>query len=264
MNDKKFAGFNDKLLAKIKEENLTPKPRWQFLLKGYVLYVAGGLALIVGSLAVAVMIYLFKFNDWSIYSETRKSFAEFFLLTLPYFWLVFLGLFVFIVYYNFKHSPRGYKYPTTLLVVISIASSLLFGGVFYTLGMGEEVDSVLGQRAPLYDRVFNPNVHFWSQPEEGRLAGLVIEQEDSGHYRLLDRYQEEWSVKMTSPETYLEAAEVVGQPVHLLGTEVAPQVFEAEKIFPAPAGKKFWGRQDKGLPPGQMKVRPHRVAPPRR
>lgn len=234
------SGLADKILHKIKEEHISPKPRWHFLLKNYVVWLAGGVALLIGAAAVSVMIYLFRFNDWEIYEETHKSLAEFFLLTLPYFWIIFLGLFVFIVYYNLKHTKNGYRYPLYIVILAPVALSICFGAVFFSFGWGEKIDSILGRQAPFYDIIINRHVDFWSQPNEGRLAGLIISEPIDSNFILLDRNQKEWVIVLEE-KNFLSPAEVVviGQPVHLLGKVVGDNEFRTVRIMSARVGQGF-------------------------
>lgn len=236
--------FEEKLIAKIKNEKLTPKPRWQFLLKNYVIWISGALALVIGSLAVSVIIYLLKYNDWAVYSQAKKSFLEFFLLNLPYFWIVFLGIFVFIVYYNFKHTENGYRYPRVLLISASIIFSVFLGTIFFAAGIGEKLDNVLGYRAPSYYRVFNPRIDFWSQPEEGRLSGMVVYQQNQSEFLLIDRNRQEWLIEAKKVKSRSGEKIIVGQPVNLLGEKIDDRIFRADEIFPVRAGQGFIRRFD--------------------
>lgn len=222
--------FAGRLLDKIKEKKLSPKPRWQFLLKNYTVYIAGILALLIGAVAVSVIIYLVRFNDWNFYYHTDKSFWEFLLLTAPYFWLLFLGLFIFIVYYNFKHTQKGYRYPNWLLVGASISLSIILGVAFFRMGLGEKIDDALGRRAPFYGHILNPQIDFWSHPEEGRLFGLIIGKGEEESLILLDRELEEWAVYLDMPIREKEYSSV-RQPVRLIGREMGDNSFMAEKIF---------------------------------
>lgn len=234
--------FKEKLIAKIKSEKLSPKPRWQFLLKNYVMWIAGALALLVGALAVSVMIYLLKYNDWDIYSQTKKSFWEFLLLTLPYFWFIFLGIFIFIVYYNFKHTENGYRYPHILLVGASIILSILLGAIFFATGIGEKIDDVLGRQAPFYDRVFNRHIDFWSQPDDGRLSGMVILQNGQTEFLLVNRDREEWLIETKNAKTHSDEKIIVGQPINLLGEKIGDNIFQVDEIVPVKAGRGFLRR----------------------
>lgn len=223
--------FDKKIISKITKERLAPKPRWHFLLKNYVMWVAGGLALLIGAAAVSVMIYLFKHGNWELRAAAHKTFWEFFLLTLPYFWIMFLGLFIFIVYYNFKHTKKGYLYPLPFVVAGSILASLFLGLIFHQIGLGRIIDDALGRRAPFYGKVFNPQLDFWCAPEEGRLTGVVIDLESVASFSLLDPTGNDWQV-LTEDGSQFSGVRV-GLPVRVVGRVDGKNKFYAEIIRPA-------------------------------
>ena len=233
--------FDQKLVAKIKEAGIAPKPRWHFLLKKYVVWISGTLALLIGAASVSVMIYLLKFSGWEIREQTHKSLGEFFLLTLPYFWLIFLGLFVFILYYNLKHIKNGYRYPVWFIAAGAVLASVILGSFLFLAGLGEKIDNVLGERAPLYDKVINRQMDFWFNPAEGRLVGLIISQENKGIFYILDPHDDDWRVLIKAksfPSDILE----IGQSVNLIGRVLENNKFEAEIIRSVRPGRGFLGR----------------------
>jgi len=235
--------FDQKLVAKMKEESLAPKPRWHFLLKDYVIWALGTLSLLIGAAAVSIMIYLFKYNGWEIQAETHKSLWEFFLLTLPYFWIIFLGLFIFTLYYNLKHTKRGYRYPVWVIVVCSISASIILGSIFFLVGLGEQVDNILGERAPFYDQVINRHMSFWFNPEEGRLIGLVTARNDEHSFNIQDPRGDDWLVFASSDDFSVSLLKL-NQPVDLIGRILAEKQFQADVIRPAAPGQGFFSRPE--------------------
>lgn len=223
--------FTDKLIAEIREKKIEPKPRWRFLLKNYTLYAAGALSLLIGSLAVAVMIYLARFNDLSIHAQIEKTFLEFLLLNLPYFWLLFLAFFIFIIYYNLRHTSKGYRYSPFLLVAVSVVLSIILGVIFFFAGFGEKIDDVLGRKAPFYGHFINRQVDFWSQPDEGRLAGIIISSDEKGAFILLDRDLKEWKIVFSSKVVYNPNLLINHQPIRLFGYLLGKDEFIADRIF---------------------------------
>ncbi|MFA5753878.1 MAG: hypothetical protein WC905_00765 [Patescibacteria group bacterium] len=249
--------FDQKLLKKIKEEKIAPKPRWHFLLKNYVIWVVGGLALLVGAGAVSVLTYLMINNDLGIHRALGKTRGEFLLLTLPYFWLVFLGLFIFVIYYNIKHTKRGYRYPLWAVALVSVLASVILGEALFLLGIGEKIDSVLGRRAPFYERFMNPQLEFWSQPEEGRLVGMALQLSGDERFVLIDRDQKEWEVIPASSTVqeflatmpFLDEAtpaDIPLPPLRLIGEQISENEFRAETIMSLMPGRAFFDRPGHG------------------
>lgn len=238
--------FAENLLEKIKLDKIAPKPRWHFLLKNYVVWIFGTLSLIVGSAAMSVIIYLLKYNDWEMGFKTDGGFWAFFLITLPYFWIVFLSLFVLVLYYNIKHTKSGYRYPASYIVIFAVFASIILGELFFLFGLGEEIDDVLGQKAPLYAQMFNPQLDFWFQPEEGRLAGLAVISE--GKMSVVDPSGKVWEIATTS-ETLENAFLLPGQPINLMGKVSSDNIFNADFIKTPRSGRAFMQRP--GHVPGQ-------------
>lgn len=234
--------LEDKILTEIKRQGAGPIPRWHFLLKDYVVWAVGAVSLLAGALAFSVFIYLFINNDWEIYREVSGSFLEFFLLTLPYFWILFLALFVIVVDYNVKHTKHGYRYPVLLVVLASIVSSMLLGAAFFKAGFGRALDRILGDTAPFYADIINPRLGFWSRPEDGRLAGVIISQIDEKDYILFDRRQHEWQLNFSlfssSTEPMLEI--MIGRPIRALGHLDEQRIFIVKKVLPLGPGPEMF------------------------
>jgi hypothetical protein len=221
---------------------MTPKPRWHFLFKEVLIWLFGILSLFIGAAAVAVMIYFFKNSDLMMHAQLGHSLIGYLILSLPYFWLVFLSLFLWILFYNIKHSKKGYHYSVYLIALVTIFASIIFGFAFAFFGMGQKIDDVLAQKAPLYDRVFNPHVDMWSQADEGRLAGLVIDRPDEDHFILLDRDSGEWYITRISDVNIDNSLIIVGQPLRVMGEVTGNHEFRADQIFPLRPGREFFKR----------------------
>lgn len=243
--------FAEHLLEKIKTENISPKPRWHFLLKNYVVWVFGALALIFGSAAISVIIYLLKYNNWEMGLRLDGGFLSFFLMTLPYLWLIFLGLFIFVLSYNIKHSPKGYRYPFSFIIIFAILISIILGELFFLVGLGRKIDDILGQKAPSYARMFNPQLGFWLNPEAGRLAGLASL--NNGDLSIIDPSGKVWEVIIPA-EISNDLELFNGQPLHLIGEATAETTFEAKLIKIPQAGRAFMSQPRHGFPGGSKEM----------
>lgn len=238
----------NKIINKIKHEGLEPKPRWHFLLKGYVIWLSGALALIFGALGVSVIIYLLKYNNWSMGDLGEKSFLSFMIMTMPYFWLLFLAIFIFVLYYNIKHLKKAYLYPVKVIILLAFLSSILLGELFFLFGFGEEIDELLGAKAPLYGEMFNPQLNFWFQPEAGRLAGIATVADDG--LGLIDPSGIIWEIEM-GEEILLPQEIITGEALNIIGSIESEHVFKAQIIKVVRPGRAFMKRPGRGgCPPG--------------
>jgi len=231
--------LGDKIVKTIKETHLKPKPRWHFLLKNKFIWTLGLFSLLVGAAAISVILYLLNNNNLALHESVGESFFAWLLLFLPYFWLIFLALFIWLLYYNIKHTSRGYRYHPFLIVVGAIFISIFLGSIFFTLGLGKKIDSVLGERAPLYDVMFNPQIEMWSRPHHGRLSGLIISRQSNIHFIISDRNQNEWQIVHNGQGDNFV---ISGQVVRLMGRISGDREFKADRIMPMHPGRDFFLR----------------------
>lgn len=242
LNNMNSQNIEEKILETIKEKHLTPKPKWQFLLKDYLVWGSGLISLISGSFAFAVIIHMIITNDWDVYEYINNSLLGFILVTLPYFWLVFLALFTVIAHYNFKHTKKGYRYHLRTIVIISVTASIVLGTLLYNIGVGQAIDEALSQKLPLYNQFINQRKSIWVRPEKGVLGGVIILIIDDNHFQIKDFHRKMWQVDALRAAKHPLVEIVVGNRIRIIGRPVNENTFEAQLIMP-------WLMRDKPLPP---------------
>jgi hypothetical protein len=233
--------LSQSILEKIKTKHIMPKPRWTFLLHDYLVWAMAALSIIIGSLSVAGIIFMIRHNDWEMREHITDSLFGFILVTLPYFWIGLLGLFIFLSYYNFRHTRQGYRHRFSVIMVGSVIISVILGGVLYQTGVGQVVDNQLGANLPFYRNVIYPRINLWSQAEQGRLAGVILEVKDINTFFLLDPDEFVWQVTAQratiTPRIILRS----GERIRMIGQKESLGYFIAELIMPfGPPGKGFF------------------------
>jgi len=241
--------FGEELLHKIKDEKIQPKPRWKFLLKNYFIWSLGIFSLLLGTIAMSLIFFMLRYNDADIYGRAGGQLWEKLLLIIPFFGIVCLIFFIFIVLYYFKHTKKGYRYSSFIILSAVISFSVILGVFFYIVGMGEITDNVLGRNVPFYDKIINPRVDFWSQPESGRLMGLIKSQAGLDEYILIDRNKKEWKVLLPEIGSNSDDELELNRSARFLGKVQSENEFSATEILPVmPPGREFFGRFG-NLPP---------------
>lgn len=220
------------ILRKIKEEHITPKPRWEFLLKDAAVWISGIASLVVGGLATSVIIYMTRSDDWEIIAAAGDTPTKTFLLAMPYFWILTLAAFVIIADYNFKHTKKGYRYRIPYVVAGSIIVSAFLGIFFYDAGAGRAIDRAFMERVPMYDHFGHPKVRMWMRPEKGMLAGTVIEVSTSHTFRMQDMEKRVWQIRTMQPLPENLINEPVGIKLRCVGHATGPDMFEAVRVMP--------------------------------
>ena len=96
--------LEEKIINLIKNKKIQPEPKWKFLIKNYSWWLAGIISIIIGSISSAVVFYMLFNNDWDIYQKTGSSLLSFILISLPYFWLICLIIFILLADYYLKNT----------------------------------------------------------------------------------------------------------------------------------------------------------------
>jgi uncharacterized membrane protein len=244
--------FDQEIFDKIKGKKIAPIPKWQFLFRNYVVWAFGLFSLILGAIAVSLILFMSSHDNLDFYRRAGGQPLEFLFLVIPIFWIVCLAVFIALVYYNIKHTRKGYRYSPAVIFLVVVGISVFLGGIFHILGLGEPIDDILGRRAPFYDRIINPRMHFWSNPETGRLMGLILAQTEEGKYTLVDQNRQEWSVLTAGVKMDGEAEMKIGQPARLFGETITDHTFKAAEILPFGPGREFMNR----FRPGEMPLLP--------
>jgi len=212
------------ILDKIKEQNIQPKKRWEFLFKNYLLWFAFGLAIILGGLASSATIFIFQHATWV---ELAPGFSPLKRLwvNLPLFWLLSLSLFCFLAWYDFKNTKRGYKYQPLIIVLFSIILSIALGVAMYSLGLGQKLEDTFFRRVPFYKQMFRQGGRMLVEPDKGHLAGIIT---NVGPKTITveDFLGRSWTISTSTTEFQ------TGQRVMLIGRMSDDNNFICESIRP--------------------------------
>lgn len=216
--------IGQKILDKIKEAHIKPKPKWEFLLKDYVFWFIFVVGIIIGSLAVSVVIFMLNHTDWQYYIVPGSPIQEL-LIDLPTFWLAILIIFLLVAIYNIKHTKKGYRYNPLFIVLGSIIVSIVIGSGVYAIGGAEQLEDIFYQRFPIYHQIVNQRGRFFSDPDRGRLAGVIVEVTPNTII-VQDFNGRIWQIA-TSTDQFRP-----GQRVRLLGQQISEQDFNGQAIRP--------------------------------
>jgi hypothetical protein len=223
-----------KVLDKIKEERLAPEPRWKFLLRAYLPWALFGLFIIIGAIAVSVAIFIITDHDWDIYGRLQKSFLEYLLISLPYFWFVFLVVFFGMAWYELRGTKHGYRYGIMKIGLINVLASVILGVVFFYSGIGLKIEGVFADNLPFYRNMQSmrpPKV--WDNPERGLLIGEITIINEDQSFNIRDFGGHNWlisCIKCLWRTGSLPHNE--GMIVKIIGQETGKGVFEALEIRP--------------------------------
>lgn len=220
------------VLEKIKKENICPVPRWKFLLKRSVFWSLFVFSLVIGSLAMAVIIFALRTNDWEFYEYIDNNFIKFLLYSLPYFWILVMGLFIVLAYYNFRCTAKGYKHNFYGIIGISLLSSVLLGYGIDKIGAGDDIEDVLIYNVAPYRNIVMQKECAWSDPRQGRLSGRVIAVRGPVSFSIVDYSEQQWDVVGTGTLLASQMQLEVEEKIKLIGKMLNEKTFEANMARP--------------------------------
>ena len=220
--------LSSKVIEQIQEQHIKPTPKWEFMLKNTGLWLVLAFLLVVGSLASSVIIFMIDTNQWDLYDNVHHSIFAFILASLPYFWLIFLGLFMVAIYYYFRQTKSGYKYQAYAIVLASFVFSSFLGLIFYNAGFAPAIDQVFETRVPLYSHMLNPRQKLFDRPELGVLPGQIIKIINPQELILLDIKNKDWDVFLGP--TIMECPCFLGNEIIALGEANDDNTFNAYEV----------------------------------
>lgn len=158
-----------KVLEEIKDKKISPKPKWNFLLKSYTMWALFGLAIVIGSLSTSIILFL-VFNSRI---PEELTWLQHLVILFPYFWVIVLVIFLFIAWFNFSHTEKGYRYNSYVVILASVLISLIFGSSIYILGGAEDLEELFYSKIPIYKILIHSQDRILIDQDNGRIAGIA-------------------------------------------------------------------------------------------
>jgi hypothetical protein len=243
--------LTEKILGKIKEEKIKPIPKWQFLLKEQVTWVISIISIIVGGIGTSICFFLIANND--IFSTDFKdlSIIQTIVLAVPVFWIVISGFFLFLAFYNFKHTEGGYRWNVAKLFLINIVASLLIGGALYFSGASATLNNIFSY-LPYYNQIADVRDQVWMRPDSGYLAGDIVEiNTDNQEITLRDLNNYLWTIDISDALIRPSVNITTGNRIKIVGQKESENVFIATEIRP------WMGMMNQGRMMGVQENSPH-------
>jgi hypothetical protein len=151
--------LSDKIIGRIDNEQISPLPRWRFILWRGLFWLFAILSVIIGGIAVGTMLFLFNGLYISGFLAIPHDIIEL-LLLVPYLWLIVFVLFILIARISIKHTKGGYKYGLGFIILTSVFLSVILGSVFYITGIGKMTHEYLNE-FPVYNYAVHDEKEAW-------------------------------------------------------------------------------------------------------
>ncbi len=223
--------LTDQVLKRIEAENITPRPRWQFTLRNYGIWVALIISLILGTLSVSVIISFLTGYDWGVSaSYLNRSFIQNALIAIPHLWVIFLMITLLLTYYNFHNTSRGYKHNLYMVVAIALFLSLLGGVILFANGLGGRINRWLLEKIPVYTHLVPRSKDIWNLPKQGLLGGQIISLNQKNGFILVGLDNQLWQIEDGSSTWPDDLKPQINLNVKIIGQAEPNQIFIAKTI----------------------------------
>jgi hypothetical protein len=217
--------FSQSILAKIKQEKLTPRARWIFQFKNLFFWSLGILTIIAAGILLTALLEDFLLAEWEIFSRHPGGQLHFFYETISWLWLISLIALLAIAFVIFRHTKQGYRYATLGLAGVVLVASFGLGISLYPTKIPSDLREF--HRQYLGER-FDPNL--WHNPDQGFLIGkiLKIKQKEL----LLDTGKQKWQVNFAKARMPQFLKLAPQQKIRIMGKKISEGIFEANFIHP--------------------------------
>lgn len=219
------------VLEKIKKDQVKPKPKWWFVAMHAGMWLAIGVSILVGSMAMGVLIHEFSGAEWVHVGRLSKDGVPGFLLMLPYIWFGALGLTLFLSYRLFAHTKKGYKHQPYAIVGATALVSVLLGTGLYITRTAERFEAVMIERVPPYAEYMKGRERLLAAPDHGVLPGVIIDEENGVMIIVNDVERREWEVDISAAK-YRPRDVEIGHAVLAIGEKTGDFDFTAAEIKP--------------------------------
>ncbi|MEI7688646.1 MAG: hypothetical protein WCI91_00495 [Candidatus Nomurabacteria bacterium] len=216
------------VLERIKGEGIKPISKKVFNIKRVLFWLAVAFSLVISALAFSLILSALFNNDWDLYGKFGFSFI---LKTLPYFWLVSLLVFIILGEFYYRKTSLGYRRNLSIILGFYLLYTIIFGIMFYFVGIGNFIEQSLLDNAPSYSNYILNRHEVWLHPEEGLLSGEIVLLGDN-ELELIDTNGSVWVINTEEAFTNGDVKLEVGEKIKILGDKVEENIFNAEEIRP--------------------------------
>jgi hypothetical protein len=232
-----MSNISKNVLKKIDEKEITPRPKWQFILSHILLWGVFGVSIILGSIATSLVLAKLFANDWTLIPRLPGGPIRGFLLVLPYLWIAVMALMIFIASQVFTKTKKGYKHHPWIIVALSILVSITLGSILFATRTADYVENAMRMNIKPYQQYQELRERIWHAPDNGILPGKIIKITSDKLIILNDLTGKTWNVDISEAmyPHHMELEE--GSNIIAVGDKTSETEFKADILKPAPIFK---------------------------
>lgn len=165
--------FATGVMDKIQAEQIKTYSRAWFVLQDSLFWVCWFLSALFGALALAATLFVMSLAQVDTYFVTHDSLWSYLREVMPYVWLLSFAVMCVIAHIGLRHTPKGYRYSATVLIILNLSITVLLAIMLFFAGMGEIIDARVGSHIPHYQPAMVKQEMRWYNPQDGLFVGRV-------------------------------------------------------------------------------------------
>ena len=136
-----MSNLKEKIIKKIEKGEIKKTSRLYFLIKKYFFWTSFILSTFLGAVSFSIFLknYFDDFGPW----YKLKIENSFFLSNIFWFWILSILIFILVAILNFKQTKKAFHFKSLYVILGTIFISLVFGGIFYQLKIGNKIEAFI-------------------------------------------------------------------------------------------------------------------------
>jgi len=219
----------DKIMEQIDTDEIVPLSRWRFILLRVFFWLLAVMSVIIGSLSVGVVFFLFVDYNQHGLLEVPHDVTDF-LLAIPFIWIVVFILFILVTKISVKHTKKGYKYSLCKIIFVSVLLSVILGSILNLIGAGKTTHIFLNKNS-FYSFVTYDSMDAWNRSIIGRLGGVIVSIKGNKDFSFIDFSGHAWQIHLDASKNNDSFVPELNSTVRMSGVfEPSSNLFIAHSI----------------------------------
>lgn len=233
--NKKFAAS---VLNRIHKQKISRREKIYFIARNVSKVTSLIIFLLFGMLAVAMVLHLANNIEFLAFIWDRpRILTKVLWVGVPFFWVMMAAALWIVTEKLVQKTDRAYRIPFWVLGITALLVQVGGGIVLEQSRVGERLDQSFENRMQWYQGAGKINRKFQRSPEQGLLAGHVLEIKSDELILLNDMTEKEWRVYIDIDSNPRKKKMEEGMDIRLVGEMSGEQEFTAELWRPARGGR---------------------------
>ncbi len=223
--------LSSSVLKKIKKDNIEPLPKWYFFIRNTLLAGLVGLFTLFGILACAIIFHFFNnFAFLEFLLEGPRVFMKVLWIGIPFLWIFLMAVFCIFAGFTLQRTKKGYKIPVVLAFASILLVQIASGALLEQSNVGERLDRRAAQHMKFYQHAQARREGLWTKPDEGFLAGTIVEVQADKILLLNDLQKKRWEVDYEESRVGPRVELSPEEKIRVRGEKIADDKFKAKRI----------------------------------